>query len=269
MSHSLPDILTPVEPQGYYPAGVYEYDNGREIHARILDTYSSQCPYLIRVRDNGEGTVHYLAAGYVFDKQHRMIICEVHNLDEAQMGKFDHDVDFVELTSLTEPERSERINALFWSDWNEQLEDPFISPSDREEGDFGERGGSEFTKGTEAEMVEIVEKIILTDPDLQENGYFVIQSSDADELFDEDADLSARSRELIEVALRDFQFTGFDMTYTDEMDDQRAGYYRNPTGYEFSTAEIRERNSNRDILAAKNEMAEWLLKRDLKPENYL
>lgn len=220
--------------------------------------------FLIALYPNGDGAYADGPYGPIFDCPEEFSWASV--LEEHQDIQLSADplqADFLSMSEERLVELLQEIEPLMF----EEMEDPFFDPSDEEP--------LNFTSGSEEELERITKVICFTesglfDKPIRWGGTLTIRYSaagdDGDGGYDSEGSyipeggLSDRLESLLELAFEHNSFAGYTWQYNDGAYGRRSGYDQSP---ESILVEI-ERPSAHDILAAYEQLKEWL--KDKVPE---
>jgi hypothetical protein len=199
---------------------------------------------------------------------------------------FRHDLDLAQIRAVNQGEAALQNFLVdhFWSVINPGLNDPLIR-------DYDELDGYEleFQKGNQVEFDRLVRLFILTEPNIEKHaGDEVLISAAAPEddyyrYYDYGATVPAekesspsllnwayyseRLSNLVKLTLKEHYPFGYVYEYNDQAYDRFSGYSMLPVRLEYKIGETLQ-ISAREKMAARHELAQWLVARGENPANY-
>jgi hypothetical protein len=175
---------------------------------------------------------------------------------------FEHGLDLAEVEREFRKDNDAIGNFLhdyFINEVSENLEDPFINPSEE---------GCElyFETGSREELDRLMRLFILTEPDIEahedkEVRLYSAVEDDSPHLESYQCYSSRRLTELTEIALSEHQPIGWSWEYNDGAYNRRSGYDRQAHCLTWNIGEILEQSLAREKMAARRDLRLYLAAR--------
>lgn len=193
---------------------------------------SGDSSYRLELKSNGTGFIIYSDFSDDTEKFDHQI--EVEKLAQEIEESIKRQIDFQSEQSvldLTEIEEirceltSEMLEEVFWEQVNQTLEDPFFRSSFFSDENWGEEFQTE--RGSTEEFIEFLKLSVLTEREIKDpDGYLIVE---AETDFDtagliEGSYYTERLGELVEIACKYYQPSGFNYSYNDGCYDRMSGY---------------------------------------------
>lgn len=133
-------------------------------------------------------------------------------------------LDASEIENIRRETITEMLEEVFWEELNQRLEDPFFR-SFEDENKWGEEFCCE--RGTTEEFIEFLKLSVLTEREIKDAEGLLIVEAETD--FDaagliEGSYYTERLGELVEIACKYYQPSGFNYSYNDGCYDRMSGY---------------------------------------------
>lgn len=143
---------------------------------------------------------------------------------------------------------AEILEEVFWAEINQRLEDPFFR-SFEDESEWGEEFCCE--RGTTEEFIEFLKLSVLTEREIKDAEGLLIVEAETD--FDtagliEGSYYTERLGELVEIACKYYQPSGFNYSYNDGCYDRMSGYSMSSETISVSLAEFARVPSREQML---------------------